>query len=1003
VASGFLAEPALVGRERELEALQLHLDSAVQGKGTTVFVSGEAGSGKTRLVNEFLSASKQKRDVTQLSGWCLNNSGVSYFPFIEAFNVYSSGYSKKGVSPGMRRGGLQESLEDGVLGGAEELGLKSWLLGPDKTEKSRELESLSPQAWKDSTFAAVTKALLSISAKKPTILFIDDLQWADTASLALLQYISRFIASERVFVLGTFRSEDLNPDSEGRPHPLADALRLMSRENLYKEIKLPSLNRANVSSLAENMVGGPIQADLAETLTRESQGNPLFIVESLKMLSEKGDIVQENDRWRLSTGEIGIPSKIKDILLRRLGALKPAQRKILDIASVIGSKFDPELLAAVATQDNLETLETLGTIEKSTSLVVGEGSLYRFDHAKYRDALYEEISQPLRKAYHSRIAERIESGWSGTGKLPAGDLAFHYAQAGNKEKSVKYSIAAGGEALGIYSGAEAIKHFRYVLDLTKDDVKYADERMIALEGLGDGLYARGRCGEAVKVFEQLSRSTTSNLVKSGALGKALDASFFQGDYSRTIDFANRLVEYPELSRLERARVRFNKAKARAWGGQFIENLEDMEESLRVFEGEYSLSDIHHALMELTTTYISNGQQENAVAAAIRSNALSEYSRNAGTAASGASFMGLTCFLVKLENEGLQSLEESFKLSEKISDPVSRAFVETTGYWLSGQLIEAGAAGKFFSGLPLETMRSFGAGAKIKFFMSSLISGALREFKQSLKAAVAQSLKGAACADETDSYIYQTFNYGNLVREYAMLGDKEQAEKYLKKLTKIFDETSVSGIFHPRAAYASVRASYFSSKGQWKEANQFHEEAIKAYLSGSSDKGSEVMAIAGERQAYCWTLLQQGRFTDAKMQFEKAKETMDSLDKRFVHSNVLGHLIAPARVEVDKEFNMRLDLINVAKNSGVLVRVEGLAPADFKVNATQPNYNMHNDIIEFEKKTINPFTDEAITFTVKATQAGDFSLNPRLLYVDDLGESKTCKVDPVNISVQVHAN
>ena len=91
----------------------------------------------------------------------------------------------------------------------------------------------------------------------------------------------------------------------------------------------------------------------------------------------------------------------------------------------------------------------------------------------------------------------------------------------------------------------------------------------------------------------------------------------------------RLVEYPQLSRLERARVRFNKAKAKAWGGQFKENLKDMEESLRVFEGEYSLSDMHDALLEMTTTYISNDQLENAIAAGIRARALSEYSKNAG--------------------------------------------------------------------------------------------------------------------------------------------------------------------------------------------------------------------------------------------------------------------------------------------------------------------------------------------------------------------------------------
>ena len=970
---GILVEPILVGREHELEILQNHLDLVVQGKGTTVFISGEAGSGKTRLVNEFLDSLKQKSDFTELKGWCLSNSGVPYFPFVEAFNIYPSSAPARD----------------------EEMGLKVWLMGPKKSGNPQEIENLSPQAWKDSTFAAVTQFLFSISAKKPTILFIDDLQWADTASLALLHYISRFILSQKVLVLATFRSEDLIPDSEGHPHPLVDAIRLMGREQLFSEIKLPNLDRSDVSLIAENMVDGRVQSEFAQKLSDESQGNPLFVIESLKMLSEKGSLVQENDRWQLSTDEIGIPTMIKDILLRRIDSLKPNQRKILEIASVMGSRFDPRLLGEVATQDSLETLEILNGIAKATSLVVCERSDYRFGHAKYRDVLYEEISLPLRKAYHGKIAEKMENSCRSDEKLPVEDLAFHYAQAGNEEKSVKYSLAAGEEALRIYSGAEAIKNFRYVLDVTRDDPKYSKERIIALEGLGDGLFARGRCGEAVKAFEQLNNFTTSNLVKSRVLGKAINASFFWGEYSLTLDFVNSMVEYPELNSLDLARVRFSKAKAKAWGGEFLENFKAMEESLRVFEGEYSLSDMHNALLELTTTYISNNKLENAIAAGIRSCALTEYSKNAGDGASVYSWLGLTYFLTKLEDEGLKSVKESFKLSEKISDPISRAFVETTAYWLSGQLIEAKAASKLFSGLPLQTMRSFGKVAKIKFFMSSIISGALSEFKQSLKAAIAESLKGAECADQTDSCVYKTFNYGNLIREYAALGDMEQAKKYYDKFVQLYEETSISGIFHPRSAHASVKASYFSSQKQWKEANQFHEEAINILLSGSTD---QVMAIAGERQAYCWTLLQQGRFEDAKMQFEKAKEIMDNLDKRFMHSNVLGHLIAPIRVELIKEFNMRLDLINVAKNSGVLIRIEDCFPKDFKVITIQPNYRIQNDSIELNKKTINPFTDEVITLTAQATKTGTFNLNPKLIYIDDLGETKISTIDPVTITV-----
>lgn len=163
-----LAEPVLVGRERELEQLQHYLESAAKGKGTTVFISGEAGSGKTRLISDFLNAAKQKIEITTLTGWCLSNAGVPYFPFIEAFSTYFSSSGKKSKK--------------------EEPKLNFWLKEPSRTGLSGELAYLSPQALKDQTFAAVAKALLGMSTTKPTILFIDDIHWADSASLALLHY-----------------------------------------------------------------------------------------------------------------------------------------------------------------------------------------------------------------------------------------------------------------------------------------------------------------------------------------------------------------------------------------------------------------------------------------------------------------------------------------------------------------------------------------------------------------------------------------------------------------------------------------------------------------------------------------------------------------------------------------------------------------------------------------------------------------------------------------------
>jgi tetratricopeptide (TPR) repeat protein/KaiC/GvpD/RAD55 family RecA-like ATPase len=670
---------------------------------------------------------------------------------------------------------------------------------------------------------------------------------------------------------------------------------------------------------------------------------------------------------------------------------------MLDLASVMGSKFDPELLGAVLDQNSLEMLETLSAIAQSSSLVACEGSIYRFNHVKSRDALYEEISPPLRKAYHGRVAEKIETCWKGQ-KLPVGDLAYHYAQAGNMEKAVKYALAAGEEALALFCGAEAIKHFRYVLDITAEATGYADERTVALEGLGDGLFARARCGDAIKVFEQLSITTKSDLVKLRASRKAMYASLIRGDVSRALEIANKVKESPQLDLLENARVLLLKGMTKMYGGKPKEALQCMEESLRVFEEEYSLPDLADALAEVAMAYMLDGQMENALAAGLRSCALGEYMRNLNmqhVAHTILDFIFLSCGLI---NEAQESNAESFNIAEKVSDPISRAWEESFGYAAKADIFEARAATRMFSGLSLESMREFGTKTKIKFFLGSLLSGALREFRRGLKAAAVESSKGAECAEETDSYYAQSLNYADLTRLYAELGDMEQAEKYYKKLEKLLgelDETSGTLVMNAYMNCLWSKAVFFSSKGQWKEANQFFEEALET----GRKTGPPAGLGAGIRHSYCWSLLQQGRFADAKKQFEEAKEIMDSLEKRFAHSSIKAYLVAPLKVEVGKEFNMRLDMVNVAKTPGVLVKVEDLLPSDFKVTATQPYFNVQNGAIKMEEKRINPFQDEAITFTVLATKAGAFVLNPQVVYVDDLGETKTCKPKPVSITVQ----
>ena len=410
---------------------------------------------KTRLAYEFLK-SAEKKGVTILSGGCLSNSPVPYLPFVEAFeSLPSSNDNENGVNP-------------------QHLRSKTWLISSNE-------QGMSAQTWRDQKFASVTKELLFLSTDKPLILFIDDLHWADSASLALLHYIARGINAERILILLTFRSEELSSANEGFANPLIDTLRLMNREDLYSDIELEKLNESNVKQIAESMLGAKVQNELVTKLAGESQGNPLFIIETLKMLYENGSLIQANELWELATDKISIPLKVKDIILRRLSVLKANQRRILDVASVIGDKFDAQLLSSILNVDSLEILETLNAIQHSKTLINVRDDYYSFDHAKTREVLYEEISLPLKKGYHQRIAEKLESLNTNQKQRPVANLAYHYTQAGNKPKSIEYHLAAGKDALSRFSNAEAIKNFTYVINATNENPELLNEKATAME------------------------------------------------------------------------------------------------------------------------------------------------------------------------------------------------------------------------------------------------------------------------------------------------------------------------------------------------------------------------------------------------------------------------------------------------------------------------------------------------------------------------------------------
>jgi tetratricopeptide (TPR) repeat protein/archaellum biogenesis ATPase FlaH len=925
----FLAEPTIVGREKEMQELQSLLNSAIAGKGKTVFISGEAGSGKSRLSREFLNSAKQ-RGIAVLAGWCLSNAAVPYFPFFEAFNRFFTDIPNEEI----------DAASD----------LTQCLKGPNQPGKVRGMQEISPQVWKDQTFVAVSNTLFSIASKRPVILFVDDVHWADSASLALIHYLARVAKSEKALIVATFRSEELTIDSDGRTCPLVETLRMMRRENLYEEIKVATLDKKDVSTLASNMLGGKLQPEFIEKLAKEGQGNPLFVVESLRMLHERDGLVLQQGNWRLTQDKLEIPDKIKDIILQRLSGLTLSQRKTLEGAAVIGEWFDVQLLAFMLGLELSETVETLDTIGRTTSLVFCEGEKYKFDHARSRDAVYEEISPMLRKVYHAKAAEMLEDKRK-EGNLSLGDLFYHYSKAGNKEKAVKYALAAGQDALARWSNAQAIEHFTYALQNLPE--VHSEERRTAMEGLGDAYAANGMYKDAVKTFDKLAASETGSL-KLRAIRKATDAAYFLWMASDLLlEYCKKAEELGIDDRLEMARILVNRGRAFGWApsGNSKMDLADSDAALQVFEEEYSLADVATALWR----------------------------------------SGLLCTILEgLQEKGLGELLRSVSLFRELED--ARGETEAT-YWTGmgfGSCFLYSEARNAFMNV-LKNGEKLGMFAELSLTCHTL--SFLDERDGELDRAVTYDLKSIEYGDKTDAMSGRFSAHGGLIRLYSKLEDLKCANEWREKTEK-FSSPELRSHFLVAPEVVLTRAVYLAARGEWNESNQIFEKFIENLNK----------IIVGRprweyraRSDYAWALEKQGRFKEAKVQLAEAQRNRRELESRFEHANVQVNVMARRQVMVGEEFEMRLDFVNVGRKPALLVEIRDALLDDFKITSSPATCMIQGNTIKMENKEINAFQVSTTKLNLVISKNGTFSLNPKVIYVNNLGEEKTFSAHPVTIT------
>jgi class 3 adenylate cyclase/tetratricopeptide (TPR) repeat protein len=451
-SAALLTRTPFVGRTAELTRLRQRLQQTRGGQGGLAMLAGEPGVGKTRTLEELADAARMDGGQV-LWGRCYEGEAARpYGPFVEAIAHYTLT-----ATP--------ESLRQHLGFGAAPLArlvpaLRAAL--PDLADPV----ALQPDEERVRVLDAVAQFLLAVAGRAPLALVLDDLQWADAGTIAMLRHAARFAARSRLLVLGAFR------DVEADQNPaLVDALGLLPRETTYEHIGLAGLGRDEVGELLATIADQDVPPALATAITDETAGNPFFIREVLLHLLEEGKIFQQDGRWvsTLAVGEIGIPQSVRQVIQRRLARLSQAAQRLLVAAAAFTGPFRLDIAARLAELDESAAIDALDEALAAQLLrSAGGAETFDFTHALVRHALYAQLSPPRQVRLHRRIAELMEEESGAAAMEHAGEIARHYHQSASlpgAERGVAHCLLGSERAERSAAFAESANYLRMALDL----------------------------------------------------------------------------------------------------------------------------------------------------------------------------------------------------------------------------------------------------------------------------------------------------------------------------------------------------------------------------------------------------------------------------------------------------------------------------------------------------------------------------------------------------------
>jgi DNA-binding CsgD family transcriptional regulator len=481
---GPVSTPVVIGRHQELATL----DALLNGGSGVLLISGEAGIGKSRLAREAV-ARAAVRGYRVLQGACFDrDQSLPYAPLLDLVRTYAIDYPDEArerlrtVAPRLL------SLAPDLAGGSAPSPL-----------------NLDPEQERQRLFHEMWAFVSGLARERSLLILVEDLHWSDEASLELLLYLIRRTAATPLALLLTYRGDE-------RGAALSRFLAEIDRERIATELVLQPLGLPQVEQQVRAILDLPRPAgtSFVRALHGLTGGNPFFVEEVLRALIAAGDIYPSHEGWhRKPLDQLRVPRSVEDAVQRRGALLSPTTREVLTLASVVGRRFDFDLLHSLSGLDEAALIVAIKELIAAQLLIEVSADHFAFRHALTRQAVYSSLMARERRALHARVAHVIESEMPGNREAVFEDLAYHHFQAEHWERAETLARDAGDRARSLYAPQAAVEHYTRALE--------AAARLGAAPDAGL-LHARGQAFDAIGDFDAAHADYTAALTAAEVAG-----------------------------------------------------------------------------------------------------------------------------------------------------------------------------------------------------------------------------------------------------------------------------------------------------------------------------------------------------------------------------------------------------------------------------------------------------------------------------------------------------